>query len=330
MNGRLIIIYIICLWTLQIHAQNNRITIIRKDSTCSKSIILPYTALEKYDNFEKKLSSKQQQQRLATALSLKTAIAAGSLCGLYYAWYMDYNMGKFHLFNDFKEWEGMDKCGHSFSSYYLSSILYKTSRWSGQNHGNSILYATLLPWTYLLGIEIFDGFSQGWGFSIPDITANTIGSLLFLTQQMVWNEQRFTLKYSYLPYQNYAQYRPELLGRNFAEKILKDYNNMTFWLSCNLNSFIKSPKFPNWLNICIGYGSNGMLGAKTNPQGDNYPDCLRYNQFYLSLDVDFTKIKTQSKFLKSLFSILNGIKVPFLTLEINNNKQGANIKCIIH
>ncbi len=43
-----------------------------------------------------------------------------------------------------------------------------------------------------------------------------------------------------------------------------------------------------------------------------------YRQFYLSLDVDLTKIQTNSKFLKSVFSVVNFIKVPAPTLELSN------------
>ena len=42
-----------------------------------------------------------------------------------------------------------------------------------------------------------------------------------------------------------------------------------------------------------------------------------YSQFYLSLDIDLVKIKTKSKFLKSVFSVINFIKIPAPTLEIN-------------
>ena len=42
-----------------------------------------------------------------------------------------------------------------------------------------------------------------------------------------------------------------------------------------------------------------------------------YRQFYLSLDVDLTKISTKSKLLKTVFSVVNFIKIPSPTLEFN-------------
>ncbi|MFQ3306343.1 MAG: hypothetical protein ACI9K4_001412, partial [Polaribacter sp.] len=46
-----------------------------------------------------------------------------------------------------------------------------------------------------------------------------------------------------------------------------------------------------------------------------------YRQFYLSLDIDLTKVNTNSKFLKSVFSVINFIKIPSPTLEINTKGQ---------
>ena len=279
-----------------------------------------YQAFAGIDNFDSTLTKSQQRIRLGITLGAESGVAAAGLTGLYFAWYRGYNTGKFHFFNDIHEWCGMDKFGHAFSTCYIGSLAYKTARWSGMNKGNALVYGTVLPWSFMLGIEILDGFSDGWGFSAFDVMANTVGSAVFLTQQILWNEQRFSLKYSYFP-SPYPKQNPGLLGANFAERMLKDYNGQTYWLSCNLNSFIKSKRFPNWINVCVGYSANGMINAENNPNA--------YSQFYLSLDVDLTKIPTKSKFLKSLFTVLNCFKAPFLALEVNNNPQGKNVRAVI-
>ncbi|WP_340169217.1 hypothetical protein [Lacinutrix sp.] len=51
----------------------------------------------------------------------------------------------------------------------------------------------------------------------------------------------------------------------------------------------------------------------------------RQRQFYLSLDVDLTKIETKSNTLKTIFSIFNAIKIPFPTLELNS-KSGVKFR----
>jgi hypothetical protein len=56
----------------------------------------------------------------------------------------------------------------------------------------------------------------------------------------------------------------------------------------------------------------------------NATDFYRYRQFYLSLDIDFTKIKTKSKFLQSVFSVVNGFKIPFPAIEFSKHGVKAH------
>ncbi len=109
--------------------------------------------------------------------------------------------------------------------------------------------------------------------------------------------------------------------------MLKDYNGETFWLSVNLKSFAPHCKLPPWLNLAAGYGGKGLLGGFENRSFDktgslvfDRADIKRRRQFYLSPDVDFTKIKTNKKGLKTLFSLANIIKLPAPALEFSNGK----------
>jgi len=106
------------------------------------------------------------------------------------------------------------------------------------------------------------------------------------------------------------------LGEGFFEEVLKDYNGQTYWLSVNLNSFIKSEKIPRWLNLAFGYGADGMLTGE--PEDSLFLNHNRMRQYYLSLDIDLSRIKTNSHVLKSIFDVLNVIKIPFPALELNS------------
>jgi hypothetical protein len=50
---------------------------------------------------------------------------------------------------------------------------------------------------FLTVVEVLDGFSSGWGFSIGDLGADLAGSGLFIAQELVWNEQRIQVKFSF-------------------------------------------------------------------------------------------------------------------------------------
>jgi hypothetical protein len=262
--------------------------------------------------------------RLTGVLIAQGTLYVASVTGLYFAWYRDYPQSSFHLYNDDGEWMQVDKCGHSITAYYISRIGYFTYHWSGLKEKQAAWYGGLLGFAYMLNIEILDGFSSEWGFSIGDLTANTIGCGIFISQQLAWHEQRFSLKYSFHQTQ-YAQYRPELLGDNLIQNMIKDYNGHSYWISGNISSFLPArSKFPKWLNLAVGYGAEGMTGGYGNPSSQNgqtIPEYPRFRQFYLSLDVDLTRIPTKSKFLHGVFNVLSFIKIPAPALEYNTLGQ---------
>ncbi len=263
--------------------------------------------------------------RLAGVAITQGVLYASSLTGLYFLWYKDYPQSSFHFFNDGGEWMQQDKLGHVTTAYYTSRILSASYRWTGLKHKNSVLLGSLVSFAYMLNIEILDGFSAEWGFSAGDLAANAAGCILFLGQELLWKEQRFSMKYSFHPTE-YAQYRPELLGSNLIQQMVKDYNGMTFWLSGNISSFLPPrSKFPKWLNIAAGYGAEGMTGASQNQTTgtiqQTIPEFQRYRKFFLTVDVDLTRIPTRSKFLKGLFLLVSFIKIPAPALEYNTLGQ---------
>jgi len=208
--------------------------------------------------------------------------------------------------------------GHVMSSYYVGKVGADVLAWSGVSEKDQLIYGATLGLGFLTAVEVFDGFSEEWGFSWGDMLANTAGAGLYVGQELLWKEQRVVMKYSFHQTQ-YADIRPEKLGNNFLEEALKDYNGQTYWLSANVASFFKESKIPGWLNLAFGYGADGMLtGGYSQADIALYPNQRRIKQFYLSLDVDLTRIKTDSRFLRSLFSVINFIKIPAPSLEIDS------------
>ncbi|GEL09551.1 Predicted lipoprotein [Flavobacterium glycines] len=245
----------------------------------------------------------------------EAAFSAISLIGLNQLWYADYPRSQFHFINDNEEWLQMDKLGHLYSSYHLGRLGSEMLQWSGASPEKQLVYGAGLGFAFLTAVEVLDGFSSQWGASSGDVIANATGTALYVSQQLLWKEQRITPKFSFHT-TRFAAYRPEVLGSSFSEQILKDYNGQTYWLSANLKSFFKETKIPKILNIAIGYGADGMLTGKGENSviitGENQ---LKSRQFYLSLDLDLTKIETKSHFLKTFFSVFSVLKIPAPTLE---------------
>ena len=283
------------------------------------SFSMPPDTIQHIEN--KELDRQPNYNARLTGVSVTAgALYVGSMAGLYHLWYADYPRSSFHFFNDCSEWMLMDKAGHVTSAYWIGRIGYESLRWSGMEKNKAVWYGGMWGLIYLTTVEIFDGFSAEWGFSGCDMATNVLGTGLFIGQQLLWDHQPLTIKFSAHP-TKYANYRPDLLGENFAQQLLKDYNGQTYWLSLNLASLMsKSNRFPKWLNVSFGYSADGMLGATSNPpeyMEEPLPYFERYSQYYLSLDIDPTKIKTNNETVKWLLNLVGFIKLPFPALEFN-------------
>jgi len=195
-------------------------------------------------------------------------------------------------------------------------------KWAGSNRTQQLFIGGTSGLIYMTAIECMDGFSNGWGFSWGDELADVLGASAAISQEALWHKQRIQIKFSYAQ-SGLAKYNPDLLGKNPYTQVLKDYNGQTYWLSANISSFLKKEtKFPKWLNVAVGYSAYGMLAGRYNSfiVQDDQGNVLRFERerrFYLSLDVDLTRIKTRSKFLKSLFSAVNILKFPAPALQLN-------------
>ena len=181
------------------------------------------------------LRSKQKNQRQWLVAGINVAAYGGSLFVLHRAWYEDDAKTSFHTFNDSKEWLQVDKVGHAWTAYTTGRISTRLWEWAGLPHKKAVWIGGLSGFVYLTGIEFFDAHSDKWGWSWGDIVANITGSGLFMGQEFLWKEQRIQFKFSFHK-NKYSDPMLEeradsLYGNSFYERMLKDYNAQTYWLS---------------------------------------------------------------------------------------------------
>lgn len=281
-----------------------------------------------------KPSEQFSQKKFKLALGLCTVSYASFSTGLYYAWYRKSPQTNFHTFNDWNEWKHMDKCGHFYSSFIQSQLIFQGSKWTGLSTKKSLLWSIGFSTLFQSTIEIMDGFSTEYGFSWTDLTANFLGMAAFTSQQIGWNEQRFQFKlsahsinYQSKPIEIRERVR-DFYGNNTLQRLLKDYNGQTYWISFHpVYAFTgQNSIWPAWLNISFGYGVDGLYGGHSNswynrsqvlttlsPQ--TFP---RTNQYFLSLDLHLRKIPVKNRILKTCFFILDIFKFPAPSLEYNS------------
>lgn len=290
--------------------------------------------------------------RLWAGVGAATALYGAALVGLHRDWAADNASARFHTVDDLGDWNQMDKMGHWLLAYNESRWLYAGARWAGVRPraaawtgfaGGQLLMATL---------EVFDGYSTPGGFSWSDMGANLLGSGMFVAQQIGWSEQRLAMKVSAWP-RNYPaspiypaspagsngsttlqQRSDDLYGAGLLSLFLKNYNTNTVWVSINPRSFFpeRAAWLPRWLNVAVGMGADNLFVAQGYEWKGNVnctgPDCDVYRldpavyprtrQFYLSFDVDLTRLGFRSRFLRLLAGALNVIKVPAPALELTD------------
>lgn len=271
------------------------------------------------------------KKRFKSLAMMESGFYAAGMTGAYFLWYKNSLNGGFHSFNDSKEWLLMDKVGHFSSAFVWADLSSKAYYWTNMERNKANKIAALQSLFLMTSLEIFDGFSSSYGFSWTDMGFNVAGAGAFYLSKRFAYRISINPKFSFGE-SKFAQYRPEVLGKNFVQQTFKDYNGQTYWFSINLQRIISPSlswgKIADCLSLSFGYGANGMTGGHENPlvneQGIPIPEFERYRQYYLSLDFDFSKLTVKNRVLKGILNTLNIFKFPFPALEFARGKVFMN------
>jgi hypothetical protein len=260
----------------------------------------------KIQDYPKKSNFKSDRFLLMTAALVSLNYAAYQ--PFKNAWWQE-DRTKFHFYQGWRRDRGyldfgwhdtlyghVDKLGHYYSSRIMSEQFFYICRWIGFQESSSKIIAPFLSSFLMLEIEIYDGFFKNWGFSLADFTANELGAFSPLIKERIPFLQNFQLKFSYHP-----SHQP-----NKEPSFIKDYAGMTFWLSCNIHSWLPAKAkevYPAWLNFALGYG------VTKQARGDI--------ELYLAPDIDWMKIPIgKSQAMLSIKRMLNYVHFPCITLKL--------------
>lgn len=268
---------------------------------------------------ENKDTLQLNKKRLAIVCVGGGAAYLGSLAVLNNVWYKEQGKTSFHFYNDNAQWNQVDKAGHFYTAYQLSSIGKQLFRWTNMPEKKSAIWGAILSQALMTPIEILDGHAVEYGFSWGDIAANMLGAGVFLSQELFIGEQKIKPKFS-VHTTKYAEMRPEVFGTDFQSQLLKDYNGHTYWLSFDVHALAgNNNKIPKFLNLAVGYGAEEMAYGSENE--NNMNGYYSYRQYYVGLDIDLSYIKTKSGVLKTLLFVADMVKLPAPTLEFNTGKR---------
>ncbi|WPP53068.1 DUF2279 domain-containing protein [Catalinimonas niigatensis] len=255
--------------------------------------------------------------QLSRFLIITGAGYAVTQAGLYSLWYKDQQSQSFQFFDDSQQWKQVDKAGHFYTAFHLSQLGSHAFHRAGIDEQKCHWYGALMGTLMLLPIEIFDGYSEAYGFSWSDVAANTMGAAFLPIQYKIWHEVRIQPKFSFHR-TDFPKLRPNTLGKSWYEEIIKDYNGQTYWLSFDLYRFFPKSAIPKWINLAIGYGAENMVYARER-ENEAY-GLQAYRQYYLAPDIDFSHFRQPptslgNKLLNGVLYVANLIHLPAPTLS---------------
>jgi len=196
---------------------------------------------------------------------------------------------------------GADKTGHLWTSYTLSNINMHFLKKSGVRNYKE--YGILLALTNMLVIELGDGISKTYGFSLEDLLFNTLGSgISYLRAQNEFAKNLIDIRLEFTP-------------SEFSFDAFNDtnYTDLKFILALKPAVFTKS--YLKYLDFHIGYYSRGYRGVRAS-------DYLTKNRTsYIGLSVDlhsliFNKYQN-NKTMKFIGDILHGVQIPYSYIPYN-------------
>lgn len=236
-----------------------------------------------------------------------TLVAYGAAYWLVFAkgWW-DESGSHFHFENDFEYAKNLDKFGHFASGVALGEFFYEGYHWAGVPEFYSYLAAGGSTFLTHVAIDVKDGFSPEWGFSVFDVLSGTLGGFYPMAKRYVPFFKYIDLKWSY--WINSQDYYDNSDTGVFTD----DYVNQTYWCSFKVYRFLPNGArkyYPEWLAVALGLSIDGAVFRENAGKG-------RY-EIFLALDYDLEAFRPHSHLARTIIKALNYIKFPAPTLQLH-------------
>ena len=240
-----------------------------------------------------------------------TLVAYGAAYWLVFkkGWWDD-ERSHFHFENDFDYALNLDKFGHFAAGVVLGEGFYEGYRWAGTSEFQAYLFAGLSAMMTHVAIDVKDGYSPAWGFSIFDVLSGTLGGFWPMAERYVPVFKYVDLKWSY--WINSTYFYDKTTHRGEAV-FTDDYVNQTFWASFKPYRLLPASVrkyYPSWLAFAAG------LSIDEKAMDFHAPDKERHREVYLALDYDLEAFRPQSRMARTFIKYLNYFKLPAPAIQV--------------
>ena len=208
----------------------------------------------------------------------------------------------------------VDKAGHFMGGLQSADIFASSIKWAGMNKEKSLWYGAAFGSALQLAIEMKDAYAPYWGFSKWDLVLGSAGAFWPVAQHYNDHLEAVRFKFSYYKRSDIYWQLEEQRGKEINKYSWHDdYSNQTYWAAFDVNHFLETCCWPDWLNLAIGFGldDSQYLNENNTKIGGS-------NEWYIALDYDLPKMfkNWDSPIAKKITYWLNYIHFPAPTIRI--------------
>ena len=145
---------------------------------------------------------------------------------------------------------GVDKLGHAYSNYVGVRLMTPLLEEFGNTRRDSVTLATLSTVAIYTAVEVIDGFSRRYRFSIEDAIANVAGAALgYVSEQNSRLDEIFDFRLYYRRSPYAGSWDP-----------LGDYSGQRYLLVVKADAFasMRDHGVSRYLEAAVGYGAHGF------------------------------------------------------------------------
>jgi hypothetical protein len=205
------------------------------------------------------------------------------------------------------EFRDQDKFGHMLGGYHLTRIGYAGLRASCVSKRKALIASAAYAALFQIQIEILYARFEKYGFSYPDLLANTAGQVFAVAQALNPRLKAFKPTFSYR--------ETRALKNRVADSELRpsiDYSGQTYWVSTDVDALLPDSAkryWPSFIRLSAGHSITDWMTEAGAPQRAR-------RRILLSLDFDPEKLPGNAPLWKSIKHTLSYYRFPAPALQL--------------
>ncbi len=250
-----------------------------------------------------------------------TFVGAQAILWRYFqnAWWSGKKSDGFFFRADWDEdFRDQDKLGHLFGGYHLTRIGAGVLESACISPGKAIALSAIYAALFQLQIELWDAKFEKYGFSYPDLLANTAGMAYSVAQHQYPTLRRIKPTISY---RRSAAMRARDAGRLPNSEIRQslDYSGQTYWVSSEVDPFLPPGArkyWPDVLRFSVGHSITDWIDPQTGA------NIRAQRKILLSLDFDASKLPGEHPIWRTVKNTISYIRLPAPAIQITPGFEG--------